>query len=169
MSWFTARCPRGAALVSLSFLAALLSGCGVSRCDATGTVTYKGKPVVCGAITFFGSDGIPVTAAFRQDGSYEAHGVPVGMNVVTIYSLDPARPMDPRFGVQIGDSDVDAGAKPAAKKAPPAKPGDRKNWMNPEVDRSKWFPIPQKYERPDFSGLSRELKKGMNQVDFDLD
>jgi hypothetical protein len=167
MSWFTARCPRGAALVALSFLAALLSGCGVSRCDVTGTVKYQGKPVVCGAISFFGSDGIPVTVGLRPDGSYEAHGVPVGTNVVTIYSLDPARPLDPRKGVELIEGDVDVGAKPAPKMK--TKPGDRSNWTNPDVDRSKWFPIPPKYERPDFSGLSRELKKGMNQVDFDLD
>jgi hypothetical protein len=103
----------------------------------------------------------------RPDGSYEAHGVPVGTNVVTIYSLDPARPLDPRKGVELSEDGLDVGARPAPKTK--TKPGDRSNWTNPDVDRSKWFPIPPKYERPDLSGLTRELKKGTNQVDFDLD
>jgi hypothetical protein len=150
-------------------LAALLSGCGVSRCDVSGTVKYQGKPVVCGAITFFGSDGIPVTAALKPDGGYEAKGVPVGSVQVAIHSLDPARPLNPEQGVDLGGEGVDAAADPRVKKKPPGKRGDKSNWSNPEVDRSKWFAIPPKYERPDLSGLIRELHKGTNQVDFDLD
>jgi hypothetical protein len=141
----------------------------VSRCDVTGTVRSQGKPVVCGAVTFFGVDGVPVTVALSPDGTYRAKEVAVGEVRVAIHSLDPARPLNPEKGVSLGEGDMDAAADPKAKKKPTAKPGDKSNWSNPEVDRSKWFPIPRKYERPDTSGLVRELRKGENQVDFDLD
>jgi hypothetical protein len=160
---------RRVALPGAALLAVLLSGCGVSRCAVSGVVKYRGKPVVCGAVTFFGSDGIPVTAALKSDGTYEATGVPVGAVRVAIHSLDPARPLNPEIGVNLGEGGLDAAADPRAKKKPAGKPGDRSNWSNPEVDRSKWFPIPAKYERPDLSGLTRELRRGTNQVDFDLE
>jgi hypothetical protein len=148
--------------------AILVSGCGVQRCDVTGTVRYKNKPVVCGAVVFFGADGIPITADIRQDGSYTAHNVPVGTVNVAVYSLDPARPLNPELGVDLGDSDSDAsGAK--RKRSGKKGAGGKSNWTNPDVDRSQWFPIPQKYERPDTSGLVRQLVAGRNQVDFELE
>lgn len=162
------RRPRPA-LLAAALLAGLLPACGVSRCDVTGTVLFKGKPLVCGAVVFFGSDGIPITADLRPDGTYAAKNVPVGEVRVAIHSLDPARPLNPEKGVNLGEGEADALADPKAKKRPAGKPGDRSNWSNPEVDPSKWFPIPPRYERPDTSGLVRELRKGMNQVDFDLE
>ena len=81
-----------------SFLVALLvgvGGCGTPRCDVSGKVTYQGKTVVCGTITFVGSDGMPIVVPIQSDGAYQAKQVPVGPVQVAVLSLDPARPLKP--------------------------------------------------------------------------
>ena len=81
-----------------SFLVALLvgvGGCGTPRCDVSGKVTYQGKTVVCGTITFVGSDGMPIVVPIQSDGAYQAKQVPVGPVQVAVLSLDPARPLNP--------------------------------------------------------------------------
>lgn len=144
-----------------------LTGCGARRCDVAGKVTYQGKPIVCGCVVIVGTDGVPITANLNQDGTYEAKSVPLGRAEVAVFSLDPARPRDPEQGARRGDLDGDAPAAPQGAAAK-AKPGDRSNWMNPEVDRSKWFPIPKKFEQVQTSGLKAELHKGDNVVNLDL-
>ena len=48
-------------------------------------------------------------------------------------------------------------------------PNDRSNWAEPNVDRSKWFVLPKKYERVDQSGITVEIKTGLNTgVDIEL-
>ena len=42
------------------------------------------------------------------------------------------------------------------------------NWTDPKVDRSKWFPLPKSYELVHTSGLTAELHRGENAVNFDL-
>jgi len=146
---------RVPALTIVCLQAALLAlsaaGCGLARCDVSGKVTYQGKAIVCGCILLVGADGLPITANLSAEGEYEAKQVPVGKVDVAVYSLDPARARDPE---QARGAEGDL--------------LDKRNWMNPEVDRSKWFPIPRRYEMVQTSGLSAELKRGQNTVDFDL-
>lgn len=146
------------------------AGCGTARCDVAGKVTYQGKPVVCGCVVFVGGDGLPITANLAQDGGYAAKEVPVGKVQVAVYSLDPARARDPeaeqrkrRSGGEASDSEA-----PGPPAAAPADPTDKSNWMNPEVDRSKWFPLPRHFQAIQTSGLTATLNRGPNAVDFDL-
>src|SRR5262245_22418655 len=137
----------------LTALAALsAAGCGLARCDVSGKVTYQGKPIVCGCILLVGVDGLPITANLSSDGEYDAKRVPVGKIEVAVYSLDPARARDPE---KARGSEGDL--------------LDKSNWMNPEVDRSKWFPIPRRFEMVQTSGLTAELKRGQNTANFDLE
>jgi hypothetical protein len=158
-----------------SFLAALLvgvGGCGTPRCDVSGKVTYQGKAVVCGTITFVGSDGMPIVVPIQSDGAYQAKQVPVGPVQVAVLSLDPARPLNPflatgRPDKQAGgaaDAEADSRFSPSVRN-PPA---DRSNWTDPQVDRSRWFPLPKSYELVPTSGLTAELHRGENTVNFDL-
>ena len=99
-----------------------------------------------------GVDGLPITANLTQEGDYDAKEVPVGKVQVAVYSLDPAHAARPRK------------ERGAAEGVLP----DKSNWMNPEVDRSKWFPIPRRFEMVQTSGLTADLKRGQNTVNFEL-
>ena len=49
-------------------------------------------------------------------------------------------------------------------------PNDRSNWTEPTVDRTVWQALPKKYEMVHTSGLSAEIKPGLNTgVNFNLD
>jgi hypothetical protein len=165
LAWSVSRyLPLFAALFAASAV-----GCGLARCDVSGKVTYRGKPVVCGCVVLVGVDGLPITANLEQDGSYAAKEVPVGKVQAAVYSLDPARARDPERERGAGGGVFDAADPTAPKDLPPrAVPGDKSNWMNPEVDRSKWFPLPRRFETIQTSGLSALLERGQNTVHFEL-
>jgi hypothetical protein len=154
--------------------AALPPGCGRGPADVSGRVTHNGRPVVCGSVTLVGPDGMTRTGRIGPDGSYTVTGVGSGAVRVAVVSDDPARPLDPfkvgRDGGRAGAEPADdSGRNPDAGRAGAAPPGDRSNWAEPGVDRSKWFPLPKKYELVGTSGLTVEVKAGPNTgVDIDL-
>jgi hypothetical protein len=153
----------------------LLPGCGAGVGDASGRVTYKNKPVVCGSVVFVGPDGMTRVANLNQDGTYLVSGVGVGKVQVGVISQDPARPLDPykaaaSHGKEAVDPPIDdSGRAPDTGHVFKNAPNDKSNWTEPNVDRTKWFPLPRKFEMVHTSGLSAELKKGLNQnINFDL-
>lgn len=76
------------AAVTLAAAAGLLSGCGSSLGSVSGEVTYEGKPVGDGYITFTPSDGKgkdtggPITS-----GHYQVSGLPPGPKVVKVIAV----------------------------------------------------------------------------------
>jgi hypothetical protein len=151
-----------------------LAGCGPGVGDVSGKVTYRGKTVVCGSVVLVGPDGLTKVGPISQDGTYLVQGVGAGRAGVAVFSLDPARPLDPYKTAQThGKADAeppaDADRNPDAGRVVVNAPSDRSNWTEPNVDRSKWFPLPQKYERVDQSGVTVEVHSGTNTgVDIDL-
>jgi hypothetical protein len=77
-----------AAAVTLVAAAGFLSGCGSSTATVTGEVTYDGKPVGDGYITFTPTDGKgkdaggPISA-----GSYRVAGLPPGPKLVKVIAV----------------------------------------------------------------------------------
>ena len=105
----------------------------------SGNVTYQGKPLPAGIITFHTADGkSSVSAQLQADGTFAAKDVPVGPTRVTI-NTKPAKP------------------KPPAEKEP----------QKPE-EGPKFIPIPAKYADPNTSGLAYEVKPGKQTLDLDL-
>ncbi|HTK78499.1 MAG TPA: hypothetical protein VL371_24785 [Gemmataceae bacterium] len=142
-----------------------LSGCGVlsQPVDVSGKVTYQGKTVVCGTVTLVDATGVAKSGNIGPDGTYLVKSVMPGKTKVAVISLDPARPLNPLGAAGAGTDD--AGRAPAA--APAVT--DRSNWTEPNVDRSKWSPLPKKYEYVHTSGLTVDLKSGENTgVDLNL-
>jgi len=98
-------------------LTMVTSGCGESlppgpaRAQVTGTVTFAGKPVPYGTITFVPEpgSGLPVSGADIRNGKYEVTnhgGVPVGKHRVEIHGWDSSP-------ANLGPADVsDAAVKP---------------------------------------------------------
>jgi hypothetical protein len=131
-------------VVGLGLLALAVAGCG-GRGDVTGTVSYKGKPLVFGTVLFEGSDGNLRQGNIASDGSYSVGGVAIGEAKVAVSSINPK------------SSDFVPMVRESGKPRPP----------KPEV--KGWFPIPEKYDTPFKSGLTYTVKRGANKIDIKLD
>lgn len=129
-------------------LPVLLAGCGGSdgpeMAKVTGKVTYQGKPLTKGTISFVSTDPSRSNAnsVIGPDGSY---------------SLQTTNPGD---GAVVGDykivvSDVDPNSLNTPAPGEPVKKQERL--------------IPEKYENPDASGLTRKVVSGSNTFDIALE
>src|SRR5262245_7817127 len=77
------------ALIAVAVCATFL-GCGpkravrADRSVVSGTVTYQGKPVTGGVITFTGANSDTESGMVRENGSFYVENAPVGENKVTV-------------------------------------------------------------------------------------
>jgi hypothetical protein len=133
----------------------LLAGCGPSRpttVPVSGRVTWQGKPVVEGRITFYPTAGRPATAAIGPDGVYhlrtfEANdGAVPGKHCVTIEAKHVSRPKQPKSIEQ----EMREGFAP----------DDRE----PKVE---WL-VPEKYSQQSTSPLTAEVTGERKSIDFAL-
>jgi hypothetical protein len=104
----------------------------------SGTVTYKGQPVAFGQVTFIHIQGHTAFGPI-QDGRYSMRA-PVGDCRVAISTLETDPPEDPKAGRRL------------------ARPG---------MVIPKSF-IPEKYQRPEKSGLTFKVEDKVNAADFPL-
>ncbi len=129
-------------MVGISFgLLGLTIGCGSSlppTGEISGTVTTDGKPVTAGTVKFFPEKGDPVVASLGADGTYRATGIPLGKARISIETVE-------------------------FKNLTPPPPGMAKQMSGP---RTKYVPIPAKYEKPESSELSIEVEKGTKTFDI---
>ncbi len=127
-------------LVAAALAAA--AGCGPSRSDVTGTVSYRGRPVVYGTVSVIGTDQMTYYGTIRLDGTFAVAGVPVGPAKVGVYSPDPyfEPPIPPAVKAKAEEARRAAGIEPAPK--PP---------------RGQWVRLPPKAADPLTSGLTVEV------------
>ena len=73
--------------------AILLAGaCGCGRtATVTGTVAFRGKPVIYGSVTFQSADRTMQSAPILSDGSYTVEGVHPGEVRIGVISRDPSK------------------------------------------------------------------------------
>ncbi len=144
------RSPGRRAPLLFVFLGLIGMACGGAEgpelAPVSGTVTYKGKPVTEGIVSFqpAGPDGAPATGTIGADGSY---------------SLQTG----PDEGARLGEYRVAVSARdepdtPPDTAAPPLK-------AMPKVKSQ----LPLKYEDPGTSTLTRTVKSGRNAINFELD
>jgi hypothetical protein len=127
---------------ALSLAGALLAGCGPGGprlAPVRGTVTYRGRPVTTGTVTFVPDQPGPAASGeIRPDGTYvlstdgRAGAVP-GRHTVMIVSLED-----------------NAGRLPEERQPLPA------------------LLVPEKYGNNRRSGLTAEVREGENGIDFHL-
>lgn len=69
------------------------TGCSDPGSELTGTVTFNGKPLTGGKVTFFHptQPGRNVSAYIQPNGSYKILAVPRGDNKVTVVALPPRK------------------------------------------------------------------------------
>jgi hypothetical protein len=138
---------RCGSVLSLVLLALpLASGCGgQAKGTVSGKVTYQGKPVPSGFVTFLVENGAPVHSDIRSDGSYRMEKVPVGLV---------------KIGVQT------KAAEDALKSV--GMPRKKEDFGKMKEAVSEGTQIPAKYTDPNQSGLSYTVVKGPQQHDIDL-
>jgi hypothetical protein len=132
-----------AARAAFGFLlaAGLAAGCGASgTADVSGTVSYDGKPIERGSITFIPADGNAATAGAQiENGKYAAAKVPTGTAKVVI-----------------------SGAKVTERKIVYDNP------TKPTVVTADEL-LPPKYSNRDTSELRYEVQRGQQVKDFNLE
>jgi hypothetical protein len=125
----------------------LATGCGgQAKGTVSGTVTYQGKPLPSGFVTFVVENGSPLHSDIHSDGSYRMDDVPVGP-------------------VKIGVQPKSGGDKLQSSPMPRNRQDFAK--VKAAVTESD-TPIPPKYSDPTKSGLTYTVTKGSQQHDIEL-
>jgi hypothetical protein len=142
--------PRPAALAACLALV-LIPACnsGPEMAGVTGTVTYHGKPLEKGNISFVATDGKRpnATAVIQPDGSYK---------LTTLESGD---------GVQLGDYKVTVTGTAKSEILDYIPKGKAKA----DADAKAKAGIPAKYQDPETSGLTATVKSGRNSFPFNIE
>jgi hypothetical protein len=138
--------------------ALLLAGCSSSQGTITGKITYQGKPLPAGTVTFVPTQGGHAVTSEIQDGEYKVTKVPVGL--VKIAVTTPSQAPSPQFleTKMALPADLLEKAQPGKSAESPAKAPKAK----------KPVPIPTKFSDPDKSGLTYTVKRGPQVFDIDL-
>lgn len=132
-----------------------LSGCGPSAGSIQGKVTYKGKDLPSGTVTFLGASNDVVSAPIALDGTYTIPKVSLGLAKVTVSV--PVPPSVPG-GMKMDPAKMKGGADPTGGTGtPPTAP------VGPRVK------IPDLYQNPETSKLTFEVKPGSQSHDIKLD
>lgn len=175
---------RHVALRAAPLLAGLLVvlGCGPSNPNAparvTGRVMYNGSPVTGGTLTFHTKEGGQIPLGIAADGTYSAVDVPEGDIVVTVEteSLNPNRKMpEYKGGTGSGPAAMYGKGKFGPQGGGPSgsgAPGGKGAQLGPAPEgvniATTYMKIPDKYAKPETSGLTVTLKKGEQVKDFEL-
>ncbi len=170
---------RARLIALLPVLLLVAYGCGGNKAapaGVSGKVTYQGKPVTGGQISFIpDGSGSPYTSQIKSDGTYQVTDVPSGECTVTIEALpDPNKAKGPAYG----QGQMEDAAKAAEKAKSEHK--DKSGMQMPAAGGSpvpgaagsgpqgQYMKLPEKYADPKTSGLKMSIKKGSNTKDWDL-
>jgi hypothetical protein len=132
---------RATALVGWGVLLVGAAGCGASNgpTDVTGTVRFQGQPMTSGEVTFVAADGARKVVRIGPQGQYSVKQLARGKARIAVESLSKVPPGLMKPG-------------PGAVREKEEKPVE----------------IPKRYNSPDESGLSVEVKGGRMTHPIDL-
>lgn len=140
----------------------MLAGCGPRMPQTVpvhGKVTWNGKPLTTGTITFHPAQGRTATGQIQPDGAY------------TLMTFKPGD------GALLGSHKVtiEAMASAAAPTTAPPKSRDEeiRRALSGQGARAEQVMavqrlVPEQYSSQDTTPLSREVKPGQNVIDFNL-
>ena len=139
-------------------LVAFISGCGDGRAErapVSGKVTMNGQPLTFGTVQFWPVEGRPARGEINKDGTY------------TLTTFDPGD------GAVLGEHTVTVEAVTTASQAPKAKSFEEEIEMSMNRDQvvvvgNTRSLIPPQYATPQSSSLKREVKRGENKIDIEL-
>ncbi len=172
MPFHGCRLPRAARFAAAFLLLAAAAGCGKGK--ISGTVTGPdGKPLPLGQITFVPSSG-PAVSGDVTDGKYAVQNVPTGAAKVSLdtnyikLQADQTLQVNPATrGPQLPGGGK--GLSPeAAAQFEKMNGGAAGAIQHAKEQLMKYRHIPDKYTKPDDSGLGLTVKGGDNTFDVDL-
>ena len=138
----------------------LVLGCSKSENKTTnasvsGEVTFNGKLVKGGSVTFYGEGTLSHSSPISADGSYAISGLPAGDMVVTIETESVA-----------GKGQAQDSGEGNAKKyrGSSSTPDEAKR----KTANYEYTKIPERYSNKNRSGLTATLTSGRNTKNFDL-
>ena len=159
---FARRFFAGIALLGLLCLA----GCGASTVPVTGKVTYKGKPLDHGSVTFFAGGGT-YASAIAQDGTYNVT-VPVGKAKVIVSCTDEKAQLAYTQALQAQSRGGGGGnAGPKAGRAG-GKEEATGNGLPPMPKSGSFELIPPKYADMNSSDLQADVTSSTKTIDLTL-
>jgi hypothetical protein len=121
-----------------------------------GTVTYKGKPVPAGTVSFQPKGQGPIaTTNIAPDGSYEIMGVPPGDTIITV-ETDSVKTSNPENLPHYGP----AGAKQFSPHP--------KDFQQSEASKGAYVQIPKKYSSKTSSPFHVTIHAGKQEQPLDL-
>jgi hypothetical protein len=130
----------------------VLAGCA-GKGDVSGTVSYKGKVLTSGSVTFQGPDG-NLHISEILDGQYSVTGVPTGTA---------------KIGVTVLDESITEHFRKMSAFGRGQKGGDMPKGPPPKIpDLSTFYIVPQKFGDGNSSGLTFEVRSGPNTHDIDI-
>ncbi len=137
----------------------VITGCGPPMGNVSGTVSYKGKKVSGGTVTFLVNG--QVAEVDIEDGTYKIQSLPVGTATVTVFRLDPDLP-DPRAPLR-------AARKTSAESgiSVPAKNVVSDPYRLETLEKKRHL-LPYRYASPSTSNLRCTISGGPNTFDITL-
>jgi hypothetical protein len=165
---------RACFIFALSAVVLSLCGCS-SKAKVSGTVTYNGKPLPAGKITFIGPDNTPSDPANIDNGRYTVSNAPVGECKIKVETSSLMK-MAQNPKAMGGGSPVPAGMQ---KKMPAEmqekmnqekikQPNDQTIAKFMDSFAEMFVPIPDEYENADKTPLRFTVKSGSNTYNPEL-
>jgi hypothetical protein len=156
--------------VRASFVVGLVAAIGVAGCGkgvgtVSGKVSYQGKALKGGSVTFVSAEGGPSPGAqIKEDGTYTVPDVPGGKYkiCVTTSFLKPEQ----KFGLGPTGPKIDPKAPPPAADLPPTASSPRAAVEAHNLKR--YVAIPDKYSKPEETDLEYTVTAGDQTHDIDL-
>lgn len=139
----------------------MTAGCGGGKGEVSGKVSYKGKPVLGGTVSFAPEKGGVMRSPIEEDGSFKISNIPPGKTKIMV-ETESFRPLSANVGGRRGGG---SGVSADFMKQNIEK-------MNPQgADPSRakrYVPIPKDYGDPSKSTLTYDVKSGKQTHDIDL-
>ena len=163
----TIRFPR-----QLGVLALLLAACATTGCSktgkVTGKVTFEGKQVLVGHVTFTGPDGKTNDSVEIEDGVYTLTKVPVGVCKITV---DTSKYKPPEGAPQVRPGDVDMSKMPKESQEKMKEKMKQANAAGPDrflEMQKKYIEIPFLYASLETTTLSTTVKSGTQDYNIEI-
>jgi hypothetical protein len=163
-----------AARVAAVTVFVLAAGCGAGTGTVSGKVTYLGKPVPAGRITFRPADPKQntVSADLDADGNFPPVALPTGEVTVSIdnreFEPQPAMGSGVPAGISLPPEIARKIGAKATGPAPEVDPAKTADPPRPRGTGARYLRIPEKYYDTASSGLTFQVVGGGQTKNFEL-
>ncbi len=170
----------GSALLFVGTVSLILVGCSRAVGSVSGKVTFQGKALKGGNVSFQSTDGhANFAAGIKEDGTYEVPNIQAGSYKVSVETASlkpPAGPLGGK-GSAVVTKDVTGkvvtnaeskGLPPAGADIPEGYKGSSPATAQAAANLKKYVQIPDKYSDAEKSDITYTFKSGSDTFDIEL-